>query len=112
MIKTVNLEKGMPTVEEARKRLINEIETARKQGVTALKVIHGYGSSGTGGKLRTAIQKSLVERRNKKQIRACVFGEKWSIFNPEAIKVLDECEELSRDSDLGNCNEGITIVLL
>jgi hypothetical protein len=112
MIRIVNLEKGMPTVEQARRKLIDEIETAKRAGARAIKVIHGYGSTGVGGKLQTAIRLSLVKHRNKGLIKACIFGEKWDIFDPETIKVLDVFDELRNDKDLQNCNEGITIVLL
>ena len=33
-----------------------------RAGVTVLKVIHGWGSSGEGGKLGPAIRKSLADR--------------------------------------------------
>jgi len=48
-IKVVNLEEGMPQVEEARLRMQYELQLAKKQGYTAVKLIHGYGSSGAGG---------------------------------------------------------------
>jgi hypothetical protein len=112
MIRLVNLEKGMPTVDQARRRLIDEIETAKRAGAKAIKIIHGYGSSGVGGKLQTAIRSSLVARRNKGLVKAVIFGENWDIFDPLTIQVLDSCDELRNDKDLQNCNEGITIVLL
>ena len=51
-IKIVNLEDGMPTVEEARLRMNYELQNARREGCAAVKLIHGYGSSGAGGALR------------------------------------------------------------
>lgn len=56
---TVNLESGHPDLETARRRLLAEIESARRQGVRVLKVIHGWGSSGAGGALCVGIRKSL-----------------------------------------------------
>jgi DNA-nicking Smr family endonuclease len=53
---TVNLEMGHPTVEEARRLLKAELEKCRSRKVTAVKVIHGYGSSGVGGALRQGIR--------------------------------------------------------
>jgi len=44
--------------------------------VTAVKVIHGYGSSGVGGALRQGIRKSLISRRKEGSVKAVVFGEK------------------------------------
>src|SRR5579864_7457044 len=59
VIKIVNLEESMPTVERARLLLENELATARAQGYKALKIIHGYGYSGAGGALRAGLQATL-----------------------------------------------------
>ena len=44
----------MPTVYQAEILVKNNLETFRRQGVKAFKIIHGYGSTGKGGALRTA----------------------------------------------------------
>jgi Smr domain len=109
---TLNLETGYPTVEEARQMLKAEMEKCRSRKVTAIKVIHGYGSSGVGGALRQGIRKSLVSRRKEGGVRAVVFGEKWSIFDSIAQSMLEQCPELGKDKDLFSSNPGISIVLL
>ena len=43
----------MPYTDQAIQRLTLEIRQSRKMGCTVLKIIHGYGSSGKGGKIRT-----------------------------------------------------------
>jgi dsDNA-specific endonuclease/ATPase MutS2 len=53
-VKTVNLEAGLPRVEEALIRLAREIANARQMKIRVLRIIHGWGSSGKGGKLRDA----------------------------------------------------------
>ena len=111
-VRIINLEANLPTAEEALKLLSEAIDAARKDGVKALKVIHGYVSSGVGGVLRQRVQKSLVNRRNQRKIRACVFGDKWDTFEQVARDVLEACPELSKDRDLNRGNEGISIVLL
>ena len=111
-VKTVNLESGMPTVATAAKLLDFELTTARNQGVRVLKIIHGYGSSGTGGRLKSALGKILAEKREKGVIRAFVPGDKWSIFDQNARNILEQCNDLRNDSDLENYNNGITIILL
>lgn len=108
----VNLEMGMPTVDVALKRLSGELAMARAQRVVAMKLIHGYGSSGTGGKLRVAIRKELERLRLKQSLKAWIPGETWEIFNPEAIRFLDACDSLRGDRDLGMHNNGISMVLL
>jgi hypothetical protein len=111
-IVTINIKSGMPTVDEARRRLIAELQRAQARGARAVKLIHGYGSSGVGGKLKDALRASLSRRRKEGLIHSYVIGEKWSIFEEPARAVLDACPELRGDSDLDRGNEGVTIILL
>lgn len=111
-LRTIMLKDGRPGVTEARSRLNGEIEQARRAGCVAMKVVHGYGSSGVGGVLRDAVRASLRKRRKEGQIRAFVPGEKWDSLDEGARLILEACPELARDSDLGRYNEGITVVLL
>jgi hypothetical protein len=108
----ISVKSGMPTVEEARARLNAEIDRAKKSGMIALKIVHGYGSSGVGGSLRHAIRKSLRNRVKEARIQAFVAGEEWDIFQESTRRILDQSPELARDADLNHHNEGITIVLL
>lgn len=64
-VMTLNLELGLPTVEEARRLLKAELEKCRNQKVVVVKVIHGYSCSGVGGALRQGIRKSLISRRKE-----------------------------------------------
>ena len=111
-IKLINLEEGMPLVHEAIAKLNREIATAKPQGHSALKLIHGYGSSGVGGDIRIAVQKRLRELRDSRQIHGYIFGEDWSISNEDTWQVTRKNPELKADRDLGKKNLGITIVLL
>ncbi len=47
-LRTYNVEAGLPTLDEARRLVIEEIKRAKREGVKVLKVIHGYSSSGMG----------------------------------------------------------------
>jgi len=111
-VRVMMLKAGMPTVQEARARLNAEIDRAQGQGGVVLKLIHGYGSTGTGGKLKDPIRRSLQRRRKEGKIRAWVAGEKWDIFDETTRLILEECPQLDKDRDLKGYNEGITIVLL
>jgi hypothetical protein len=111
-MKAVNLETGTPTVHEALVRLSAELEVAGREGCKMLKLVHGYGSSGTGGDIRIAVQKRLYELAQNGQIRACIYGENWSKTDDQTWKLLTSLPELKQDSDLGRRNRGITIVLL
>jgi hypothetical protein len=111
-IAVVNIERGMPSIDVARQRLIAAIDGHRCAGTSVLKIIHGYGSSGAGGKLRVALRKSLNRRRSESKVARIIYGERWSIFDPETQKLLSDYPDLDRDGDLDRYNQGITIVEL
>jgi hypothetical protein len=111
-VRTINLEDGMPTVAQARVRLASELQTARRQGLVILKLIHGYGSTGIGGDLRIAIQSTLRQMAERSEIRDCIFGENWRKSDEHAWALLKQLPELKEDRDLGRGNRGITLVLL
>ena len=108
----LTIKEGMPTADEARRRLAVELDVARRQGVRILKLIHGYGSSGVGGKLRRALRRTLTERQAELRLGRVVPGEAWSIFDETARALLDDYPELRRDADLERGNAGVTLVEL
>lgn len=109
-IEVVNMEFGYPTADEARKRLATELDLARRKGVSVLKLIHGYGSSGRGGKLRTALRSVLRQRSQQGTLGRIVEGEAWSIFDEASRGLLDRYPDLRGDRDLEKGNAGITLV--
>lgn len=109
---TLDLEAGMPLVEHALKRMHFQLETHRKVGVVAVKLIHGYGSSGTGGKIRTAVRKELADMKAAGKVRDYVIGEEFSIFSPVTRSILVACPEVRGDRDMERHNNGITVVWL
>jgi hypothetical protein len=111
-VQTINIEQGMPTVDQARKRLIRAIDSANASGVRILKVIHGYGSSGKGGKLLIAIRRSITKRRSEGKVDRVIYGENWSIFDQATQKLTHEYPELHGDCDLDRYNRGITMIEL
>ena len=111
-LRTINLKSDRPTVEEARARLKSALAEARRAGVVAVKIIHGYGSSGAGGAIKHALQRSLRRRRREGLIRCFVPGERWDTLDTDTQQVLAACPAAARDPDLNNGNEGVTIVLL
>lgn len=108
----VNLKEGSPTTPQALARLTTELDRARRNGVSLLKIIHGYGSTGEGGVIRNAVQAELVRLEREGQIRAFISGEDWRISNETTWALLSKHRELKRDRDLGRGNRGISIVLL
>jgi hypothetical protein len=111
-IKVVNLEEGKPTVEQARSRMEHALYQARRAGDQAVKLIHGYGSSGAGGALRVELQKALRRAMEDRSIRAFIAGEDWRISNEATWELLKRFPEWKQDSDLGRNNRGISIVIV
>ncbi len=111
-METANIEKYMPTVYQAEILVKNNIEMYRRKGVKAFKIIHGYGSTGKGGALRTGIRKWLDLVKNAKIIADYIPGENWTVFDETTRKVLDLDNSFRKDSDLGQMNSGITIIVI
>ena len=110
--RTINLETGLPSIDEARRLLLAEMEAARKAGIRVLKVVHGWGSSGQGGKLGPAIRKSLRLRIKEGKAASLVPGERFSSDTLEGRALLERHPALRHDRDLNRANPGITMVEL
>ncbi|NCB04874.1 MAG: hypothetical protein EOM69_05050 [Clostridia bacterium] len=108
---TVNLEEGMPLVEQAIKKLTFHIHLQKGAGVRAMKLIHGFGSSGKGGRIRVECRAYLASLKRRGVISAYIPGEDFSIFDAQTRQAIDRCGALRRDRDLERHNNGITIVL-
>ncbi len=111
-LKTVNLEMGYPTSDAAVRRLTYELHAARDLGYAAVKIIHGYGSSGTGGRIRVETRNYLNRMLTRRQLRMVVTGEQFSIFDEMTRASFARCDELRRDTDLDRHNNGVTFVVL
>lgn len=103
LIVDIDLERGMPTVEEALSRMRTEMQSARMKGCRIARLIHGYGSTGRGGAIRAAVRKAQ---------KNAIPGEEFDIFHAPARDLLNRFPALRKDRDLGSCNQGITLVVL
>lgn len=110
--RTINLEDGRPSLADALSRLGRELRTARAQKLRLLKLIHGYGSSGSGGKLRVAARRELDRLIARGYAGWYIEGERLSIFDEDTRRALAWCPELRGDPDLDRHNNGITLVVL
>ena len=108
----LNIKAGMPSVDEARRILLDSLHSARVGGIRLLKVIHGHGSSGVGGKLRGALRRSLVVWKKEGAIKGFIPGEEWGLFNGEARTLCERFPSLRDDPDYNRENPGVTIVEL
>ncbi len=111
-VAAVNLETGMPTVEEALTEMRLSLQSMRHCGVRFVKLIHGYGSTGRGGKICVGARNELAAMARKHLIRDFVAGEDFGPYSDSARRMADQCREITRDPDYGKCNHGITIVAL
>lgn len=111
-LKEVNIKSDLPTKDVAIKRVTYNIRSGKDLGAAAIKLIHGYGSSGKGGIIRTETRRYLEEQKRKGYIRDYIKGEDFSIFDEATRQAFLLCDDLRRDSDLERHNNGITIVVL
>jgi hypothetical protein len=75
-------------------------------GLRVLKIIHGYGSSGSGGSTKEIVRNWLFRRKG---IRAVIEGERYGLLDPDTQKLRQEIGT-EPDPDLDAGNSGITIV--
>ena len=108
----LNLEEGRPTAAVARQRMLASIEGITTRGGGPGQLIHGYGSSGSGGAIRQAVQQSLALRCASGWIKAYVPGERWEIFDAEARRIIELAPQVRQDRDLGRSNLGISVILV
>lgn len=111
-LRVLNIEKGMPSVEEARTLMNDAIARAKKDGVKILKVIHGYGSSGVGGTLRIELRKMLATKRAAGTISEWIPGEEFSTLSAKGAALIRQFPKLRADGDIGRKNQGMTLVVL
>jgi len=111
-IYTADIKSDMPTADQALRRVDMAVATARMSGTCVIKLIHGYGSTGRGGVIRTRVRLYLGELRAKGKIKGFIPGEDFSIFNGATREAFGMCAALRQDRDLDRQNNGITIILL
>lgn len=111
-LREVNLELGRPSVDQALRLLHQELRTSKELRYKAVKFIHGYGSSGSGGKIRVAVRRELETMRVKGEILSIIPGERFTIFEAATLAAFSRCGSLRDDEDLERYNNGVTIVLI
>ncbi len=110
--KTINLEQGLPTVDQALNRLQQEVSAARLEQIRLLTLIHGYGSSGKGGSIRQECRKLLDYLLNSGDICAVIYGENFNRRHGFVKQLLRRFPRLATHPHLNNRNRGITLVQL
>ncbi len=110
--KTVNLEKGRPLLEVALRRMEGAIEEAVKNNVNIVTFIHGYGSSGRGGVIRSECRKSLAFYKEKGLVRDVIAGEDFTRKSGPVKFLLHRYPQMAGNRNLNRNNRGITLVVI
>jgi hypothetical protein len=105
-----NLEAGLPTVVQALERLERDLREARACGVKLVRIIHGYGSSGRGGKIRDAVRRELGRKLARGEVRAVVPGENYSPTTNAGRNLLSRFKELKTTERSDALNPGLTVI--
>ena len=111
-IPRLNLEDGMPLVEDAISRMNTGIQEMRVSRVKAVKLIHGYGSTGRGGRIRLGVRDELAAMKRKRLIKDFIPGEEFGPLDTASRKLAEQDKTVTRDPDYGRMNQGITVVVL
>lgn len=110
--RTVNLEQGMPFVEPAIKRLIDEVSQAKAEKTAVLTIIHGYGSTGKGGVIRVECRKTLDHLVATGEITEFIVGEDFNRKTGAVKTLLRRYPGLGQNKNLNRGNKGVTIVVI
>lgn len=83
----LNIKQDGPYVEEALDRLTEYLRKSLELGIKAIVLIHGYGSSGEGGRIKWAIHDALESNRYSDRVDEYHFGENVA-FGSQAYQAL------------------------
>jgi len=114
-IPVVNLEQGLPNLDQAIRRLKSVIDTNNHLGQNKeriIKIIHGYGSSEAGGGvLKSGLQNYLKEILRSHSINGFIRGEDFGKHTITGKNLAKEFPHVASDRDFGRGNIGITIIV-
>ena len=111
-LRTVNIEANRPSVAEGVSRLENELLRARHAGIRVVRIIHGWGSTGIGGRLRDACRTYLSRELKARRVKAVIPGDEYSRATHAGRELMRHCHELKAGERADIKNPGITFVEL
>ena len=97
-------------MEQALERLERDLREARACEAKVVRVIHGYGSSGRGGKIRDAVRRELGRKLARGEVKTVIPGENYSSTTNSGSDLLSRFKELKTTERSDNSNPGLTIV--
>ena len=112
MLRLINLKDDVYNVDFAIKTVELAIENAKREGLCAIKVLHGYGSHGRGGAIMLELRWILPLWKRQGFIADFFGGDKWSLFDKKSQEILNADKSIFGDCDLDKNNPGITIIKL
>lgn len=110
MLRLIDLKDDVYNVDYAIKTVEIAIENAKKEGLVAIKVLHGYGSHGRGGAIMLELRRLLPFWKRQGFVVNFFGGDKWSLFNEESQEILNKDKTIVGDCDIDHNNPGITII--
>jgi len=107
------IKEGSPHVEEALELLTEQLRKCVDLGVKAIILIHGYGSSGEGGRIKWAMHKALENNRYSDRVDEYFFGENVAYGSESYQALLKRRPGLKRYlKRFKEGNAGMTVLLL
>ncbi len=108
---TIDIKSEMLPKLDAGKKLADALRKAKTQH-KVIKILHGYGSTGEGGSIKSLTHQSLRNKVKKQEIQAFIPGE--AIVRPLGFdEIISTYKHLiSNDIDFKKDNYGITYVIL
>lgn len=109
----LNIKQDGPYVDEALERLTKYLRKCLEIGIKTIVLIHGYGSSGEGGRIKWAIHDALENNRYSDRVDEYYFGEDVA-YGSEAYHALHKRRPgLKRYlKSFKEGNAGMTVLLL
>lgn len=112
-ILVLNLKHDRPSADEALERLTNTLRRATEVNIKVMIVIHGYGSSGEGGRIKRAIQDALDANYFADRVDEYHFGEHIPYGSPQYQALLKRRPSLKTHlKHFKEGNAGMTVLLL
>jgi hypothetical protein len=109
----LNIKQDGPYVDEALERLTEYLCKSLELGIRAIVLIHGYGASGEGGRIKWVIHDALNSNRYSDRVDEYYFGEDVAYGSESYIALLKRRPGLKRYlKRFKEGNAGITVLLL
>ena len=109
----INIKQGSPYVEEALELLTGQLRKCLELGIKAIILIHGYGSSGEGGRIKQAMHNALENNRYSDRVDEYFFGENVAYGSESYQALLKRRPGLKRYlKRFKEGNAGMTVLLL